>query len=131
LSLDVSAPIPKLGQGRVRAHFYVGSGPRPRPTPRWAMVRLSLTILGFSVLVESNSPHVQLAKKKLHIEPPIFRVKASNYDTYHIPLNTNKQSILILIRCDDMNNRIILFYYYEITSLPLQCCMKQVKSGNT
>jgi len=43
LALDVFAPIPKLGKGRVRTHSYVGSGPRPRPTSRWAMGRLRLT----------------------------------------------------------------------------------------
>jgi hypothetical protein len=43
LALDVFTPIPKLGQGRVRTHSYVGLGPRPRPTPRWAMGRPRLT----------------------------------------------------------------------------------------
>ena len=38
--------------------------------------------------------------------------------------------MLILIRCDGTSSRIILFYYYEITSLPLLRCIKQVKSGN-
>jgi len=30
--------------------------------------------------------------------------------------------MLILMRCDGTNSRIILLYYYEITSLPLICC---------
>ena len=34
------------------------------------------------------------------------------------------------MRCDDVNNRIILFYHYEITSLPLTHPMKQVKTCN-
>jgi len=38
--------------------------------------------------------------------------------------------MLILIRCDGMNSRIILFYYYKITSLPLTCHMKQLKTSN-
>jgi hypothetical protein len=42
----------------------------------------------------------------------------------------NKQSMLILMRCDGMNNRIILFYYYEIISLSIICRMKQVKMNN-
>jgi hypothetical protein len=42
----------------------------------------------------------------------------------------NKQSMLILMRYDGMNNRIILFYYYEIISLSIICRMKQVKMNN-
>jgi hypothetical protein len=35
--------------------------------------------------------------------------------------------MLILIRCDSTSNKILLFYYCEITSLPLLCYMKQAK----
>jgi hypothetical protein len=45
-------------------------------------------------------------------------------------LNTNKQSMLTLIKCDDTSNKIILYYSYKITFLPLLHSMKQVKSGN-
>ena len=38
--------------------------------------------------------------------------------------------MLILIRCDDTSSGIIIFYYYEVTSLPLIRCMKQVKPDN-
>ena len=34
------------------------------------------------------------------------------------------------MRCDDVNNRIILFYHYEISSQPLTHRMKQVKTCN-
>jgi hypothetical protein len=38
--------------------------------------------------------------------------------------------MLVLIRYDGTNSRIILFYYYEMTSLPLTCHMKQLKTSN-
>ena len=39
--------------------------------------------------------------------------------------------MLILIRCDGTSSRIILKYYYKITSLFLLHYINQVKSGNT
>jgi len=42
----------------------------------------------------------------------------------------NKQLMLILIRCDDINNKIILFYHYKITSLSLTYRIMAVKTGD-
>jgi hypothetical protein len=66
-----------------------------------------------------STPSLPYTKSKLIIMMSII-----------ILLNTNKQSMLTLIRCDGTSNKIILSYSYEITFLPLLHCMKQVKSGN-
>jgi hypothetical protein len=65
---------------------------------------------------------------KRHAETPRnwnipFQLKKQN--TYR-----NRIDNLALIRCDGTISKIILSYWYKITSIPLLCCMKQVKSGN-
>jgi len=47
-----------------------------------------------------------------------------------IPLNMNKPSILILIRCEGIISKIILSYSYKITFLPLLRCIRQWKPGD-
>ena len=105
------------------------------------MTRPSLTISGYShklnptpprlsVWVEPNASQVQCMLKCNSTPSLPYSGRVSNYNTNHILLNTNKQSMLILIRCDGTSSRIILFYYYKIISLPLLRCMKQVKPCN-
>jgi hypothetical protein len=104
-------PVPRLGPGEDAStpSYLLSLGRELSPTS----LRLSVKLKGHSTL---RPPYPE---PRLIIMMPII-----------IPLNTNKQLILILIRCDGTSSRIILFYYYKITSLSLLRCIKQVKSGN-
>jgi len=98
-----------LGLGATTPNYLLGLGRELSPTS----LRLGVKLKSHSTL----SP--QYPEPELIIIMPII-----------IPLNTNKQPMLILIRYDGMNSRIILFYYYKITFLSPIFCIKQVKSGN-
>jgi hypothetical protein len=104
-------PVPRLGPGEDAStpSYLLSLGRELSPTS----LRLSVKLKGHSTL---RPPYPE---PRLIIMMPII-----------IPLNTNKQLMFILIRCDGMSSRIILFYYYKITSLSLLRCIKQVKSGN-
>jgi len=120
--------------------------PRPTPcwswthqrsTPRWAWTRPRLIIFGCSHKLYPFSPGPWA-----WIEPNIPQIGCEaegSFYTYHepeliimrpiiIPLNTNKPSIFILIRCDGTISKIILSYSYNITFLPLSRCMRQWKN---
>ena len=104
-------PVPRLGPGEDAStpSYLLSLGRELSPTS----LRLSVKLKGHSTL---RPPYPE---PRLIIMMPII-----------IPLNTNKQLMLILIRCDGTSSRIILFYYYKITSLSLLRCIKQVKSSN-
>ena len=110
LSTDVSTHSPTLDQGATTPSYLLGLGRELSP----ASLRLGVKLKSHSTL----SP--LYPEPELIIMMPII-----------IPLKTNKQPMLILIRRDGLSSKIILFYYYKITSISLLCCIKQVKSGNT
>ena len=122
---------PFVGDGRVHAQPRVGPG-RDRP---WSFLDAVTSWTHFLLGSEHELSPTSLklgAKLKGHStlsfsypEPELIIMML-----IIIPLNTNKPSILKLIRCDDTSSRIILFYYYEITSLPLLHCIKQLKPDN-
>jgi hypothetical protein len=122
---------PSMGDGRVHAQPRVGPV-RDRP---WSFLDAVTSWTHFLLGSEHELSPTSLklgAKLKGHStlslsypEPELIIMML-----IIIPLNTKKSFILILIRCDGTSSRKILFYYYEITSLPLLHCIKQLKPDN-
>jgi hypothetical protein len=121
-----------------------------KPTPfksQHTKVTTQNDIMSFSTSNSKLGRGMSVPNSMLGCDPKSLRLSArlKGHSTLNLPypesgliimmsiiilLNTNKQSMLTLIRCDGMSNKIILSYSYEITFLPLLHCMKQGKLGN-
>jgi hypothetical protein len=131
LGYGASALNPLLGQEHERTQLHIGLW-CVRPWPFLGIVT-SWTQLLLGSVCELNPTSLRLsAQLKGH-----FTLNLSYPESgliiiipIIILLNTNKQSMFTLIRCDGTSNKIILSYSYKIIFLPLLRCMKHVKSCN-
>ena len=131
LGLDMSMPNPMLVQGRDHTQLHVGLW-HDHPWPFLGIVtswtrlllgsgcELNPMSLRLSTRLKSHSTLSLLyPESELIIMMPII-----------ILLNTNKQFMITLIKCNGTSNKIIISYLYEIIFLPLLRCMRQFKSSN-
>ena len=109
LGLDATTSNPSLGLGKPAPRFLVSFG-----------CELSQTSLRSGMKLKGHS-----ALSLPYLEPKLIIMIS-----VMIPLNTNKLSRLILIRCDSTINKIILSYSYKIIFLPFLHSVRQWKSGD-